>query len=194
MARKRGWHFLDEKLRAHSGSEDAWRVGEVREMDGPVALCERGYHASARPLDALNFCFVAQPRLCRVALSGEIVVGDDKMVATRRRLLWALTVKQTERVLHGFACRVAEDALNAERKAGREPDERSWAAIEAKRRWLRGEISDKELAAAWAAAGAAAWDAAGAAAWDAAWDAARAAARAKYNRWLDSMIREARKV
>ena len=76
-------------------------------------------------------------------------------------------------ILHEFACRCAEYALSFVDN----PDPRSIAAIDAKRKWLRGEIKDKELRAARAAAGAAARDAAGAAARDAAWAAAGAAAR-----------------
>ena len=79
-------------------------------------------------------------------------------------------------ILHEFACRCAERALSRIDK----PDERSVAAIEAKRKWLRGEISDDEMAAARYAARAAAMDAARdaarAAARYAAWAAARAAA------------------
>ncbi|MCI9553017.1 MAG: hypothetical protein HFE94_05730 [Acutalibacter sp.] len=47
-------------------------------------------------------------------------------------------------MLHEFACRCAEEAL----KLVEEPDPRSVAAIEAKRKWLRGEIGDRELEAA----------------------------------------------
>ena len=81
---------------------------------------------------------------------------DDKLWAVcREELIPAAT-------LHEFACRCAEAALMREREAGREPDTRSWAAIEAKRAWLRGEIDSEQLSVAWAAA----------------WAAARAAARA----------------
>lgn len=55
-------------------------------------------------------------------------------------------------ILHEFACRCAEMELSRINK----PDARSVAAIEAKRKWLRGEISDKELVAARDAAMAAA--------------------------------------
>lgn len=55
-------------------------------------------------------------------------------------------------ILHEFACRCAEYALSFVES----PDPRSIAAIEAKRKWLRGEITDVELVAARAAA----WDAA----------------------------------
>lgn len=64
-------------------------------------------------------------------------------------------------ILHEFACRCAEYALSFVES----PDPRSIAAIEAKRKWLRGEITDAEL------------DAACDVAWDAAHDAAMYAAR-----------------
>ena len=68
-------------------------------------------------------------------------------------------------ILHEFACRCAEYALSFVES----PDPRSTAAIEAKRKWLRGEITDAELAAARVAARVAARIAAQ--------DAARVAAR-----------------
>lgn len=57
-----------------------------------------------------------------------------------------------EKILHNFACNVAEWALNNERKAGREPDPRSWTVIDAKRKWLKSEITDAELKKAYEAA------------------------------------------
>ena len=94
--------------------------------------------------------------------------------------LWAVLREEfiDAPVLHEYACRCAEYALTFVR----EPDSRSIAAIEAKRKWLRGEISNDDFSAArdaaWAAAGAAwtAADAARDAAW-AAWAAAQIAAR-----------------
>ena len=112
------------------------------------------------------------------------VSADDK--------LWSVLREEfiDAPILHEFACRCAEYALSFVDN----PDPRSIAAIDAKRKWLRGEIKDKELraaraaardaardaarAAARAAAWDAAWDAAGAAAWAAAWDAAWDAAGA----------------
>jgi hypothetical protein len=88
MARKRGWHFLNEDLQAHNGTEGPWSDGEVRELDVELAMCQRGYHASPRLIDALGYCFPAKPVLTRVELSGTIVDDTDKSVATRRRLLW----------------------------------------------------------------------------------------------------------
>jgi len=78
-------------------------------------------------------------------------------------------------VLHEFACRCAEWAFALVGGA----DPRSVEAIATKRRWLRGEATDDELAAAQDAARAAAWGAARTTAWGAAraaQDAARTAA------------------
>ena len=76
-------------------------------------------------------------------------------------------------ILHEFACRCADRAIA---RIGK-PDSRSVAAIEAKRKWLRGEISDDELDAAWDAALAAAKYAARAAVRAAAMAAAKKAER-----------------
>jgi hypothetical protein len=84
-------------------------------------------------------------------------------------------------ILHEFGCWCAEDALASIGK----PDPRSVAAIETKRRWLRGEATDEDLAAAMAAARAATWDAA--------WDAARDAARERYAAKLVGMLEDADK-
>ena len=59
-------------------------------------------------------------------------------------------------ILHEFACRCAEYALSFVEGS----DPRSIAAIEAKRKWLRGEITDAELDVARVAARVAAHDAA----------------------------------
>ena len=114
-------------------------------------------------------------------------------------------------ILHEFACRCAEDALSRIDN----PDPRSINAIVVKRRWIAGEATDAELAAAeadawaaartartaeaaawaawaaWAAARTArtAWAAAEAAAW-AAWAAAEADARAAQVDMLTQMLRE----
>ena len=101
--------------------------------------------------------------------------------------LWAVLREEfiDAPVLHEYACRCAEYALTFVR----EPDSRSIAAIEAKRKWLRGEISNDDLTAACDAAGDAAGDAADAA-YDAACDAAWAAAREHGVKLLKELLRE----
>jgi hypothetical protein len=92
-----------------------------------------------------------------------------------------------ENDLHEIACKFAESVLHIYEEQYPN-DQRPLQAIEAKRKFIKGEISEKKVyaarAAAWDArdaAEAAAWNAAGAAARAAAWaaaGAARAAARA----------------
>ena len=84
-------------------------------------------------------------------------------------------------MLHACACRCAEDALSRIDN----PDPRSINAIVVKRRWIAGEATDEELAAAEADA----WTAAQDASW-AAQDAAEAAARNAQVDMLTQMLRE----
>ena len=81
-----------------------------------------------------------------------------------------------ENDLHELACKFAEQALRAERKAGRDPHPDSWKIIKVKRRWLKGKATDEQLSAARSATWSAAWSDAGSAAWSAAGSAARSAA------------------
>jgi hypothetical protein len=186
-----GWHWLPDNGCLQHPPHTKVEVGQTLTAEGPLELCENGMHASLRALDALQYAPGAI--VCRVELSGEIVEGHDKLCARHRKVL---AMADATKTLHEFACWCAEQALLREREAGRVPDPRSWAAIEVKRRWLKGEANDAELDAAWAAAEAAvraavrawaaardairaaAWDAIRAAAWAAAWAAALAAVRA----------------
>ena len=61
--------------------------------------------------------------------------------------LWVLLRPEVipERTLRLLVSDYTERALRRERAAGRDPDTRSWAAVEATRRHARGEISDEEL-------------------------------------------------
>ena len=97
-----------------------------------------------------------------------------RMIPAKDRL-WAVLRAEfiPAPILHEFACRCAEDALSRIDN----PDPRSINAIVVKRRWIAGEATDEELAAAEADAWAAARTARAArAAWAAAWAAAEAAA------------------
>lgn len=101
-----------------------------------------------------------------------------------------------DKTLRLFACDCAERALTREHDAGREPDPRSWAAVEVARKYAVGQATTEDLAAAHAAAyyaARAANDAANYAAYaaNAANDAARAAyaANAAELRWqVDHLI------
>ena len=180
------WHFVkDDGTRAQDGVKEI--IGKTYSAKGPLVMCENGMHASKRILDALQYAHGSLVR--RVECWGEVQIQPDKLCSRHRKPLWQV---DATRILHEFACRVAEDAL----KLAGVTDERCWQAMAAKRRWLAGQATDMDLAAACDAAWAAAWDAAryaawaaaGAAACDAARSAACDAARERYNGWLTEMV------
>ena len=156
------WHFLREDRKLNYPPHTLVEAGETYTSEGKLELCANGMHASVRAIDALQYAPGAI--ICRVELSGEVLTAPDKLCARHRKVLW---MADATNILHEFACWCAEQALTREREAGREPDARSWAAVEAKRRWLKGEITGDELSAARDAACSAAWDVAWYAAWDA---------------------------
>ena len=160
------WHFLRQNWETNSGSIKT-KVGDTYHVEPPIKIYSHGMHGSRKVLDALGYS--AGPILTLCEVWGEFAEQSDKIVAEYRRPLWG---KDISTELNEWACCNAEVAL----LVAEIEDSRCWEAIEAKRAWLRGEISDKELAAARAAALAAARDADRDAAWVAAWAAARAAA------------------
>ena len=158
------WHFTEGRtLRDGQPLE----VGKTYTHEGEIKICASGYHASRRLIDALRYAPGAQ--ISRVECWGDVQEQDDKLVARNRTVLWTIDATM---ILHEFACRVAEIALSKVTN----PDPRSLAAIKAKRKWMKGKISDKDLDAAESAAGSAAWAAARSAAWSAVWAAAGSAA------------------
>lgn len=166
------WHFIRADHKTGKGLLKV-EVGQTLTVEGPLELCEHGLHGSRKALDALSYA--PGPVACKAEIWGDIIEGNDKLCGRYRK---CLAMIDATTILHEFACLCAERALTGERKMGREPDPRSWAAIEAKRKWLRGEIGDTELVAARAAARDAVWAAVLAEASAGAGDAARAAARA----------------
>ena len=151
-----GWWFArrDEEgeVRLPHGDGRIVRVGETLSVPGGIVLCRHGLHASAYARDAL--AYAPGPILCRVQLSGQIVRGDDKAAASERTTLAMVDATRTLRL---FAAAVAYSALFVERHFGREPDSRSWAAVDTLCRHVAGAATDAELSAAWSAAESAAW-------------------------------------
>ena len=205
----KGWHFAAAGPNGTPVLRDGTLAvaGTVR-VKGPLVLCEWGLHASERALDALKYA--PGPWLSLVELSGEVVRGEDKAVATART---AGGYRDVSSILHEFAVRCAVRALERVQV----PDERSWAACDLTLGWLMGVVADETLcdaaddaadadygdayaanaaayAAAYAAANATAYAAACAAADAAAYaadDAAYAAANEKeaQNTELEKMLR-----
>ena len=163
------WHFTDG-LKLRDGQKLI--EGKTYTFEGTPKLCMRGYHASRKAIDALTYAPGCQ--ISRVELWGKVQEDENKLVAQNCTVLWTADATM---ILHEFACQCAEVALANIKN----PDPRSVAAIETKRRWMRGEATDEELSAthdaawdaAWEVAQDAAWSAAQSAAWSAAWEVAQ---------------------
>ena len=165
------WHFTGDKLR---DGRPIPPVGEWLEHEGPIALCKSGLHASVDILDALRYA--PGPILHRVELDGEIIEDEDKLVASRRKILWSVDLTDT---LRAFARACALDVVHLRDCPDivRQYLETGDESIRAAARSVAGAL----LVAAWPTAGVASLAAAcSAAAWDAcnaAWDTACTAAQ-----------------
>ena len=171
--KKLGWHFARADNRLNYEDKRPIIIGETHTVDTsekPLELCLWGLHASSRIIDALQYA--PGPMIYRVELSGTIITGVDKMVATERTYLWGYDATD---VLRLFARRCALDVVHL------------WDAPDVVLKYLK--TGDESLrAAAWTAARDAAstveWTAAG----TVAWTAAGAPARKKQNNRLTQMI------
>jgi hypothetical protein len=184
------WHFVGDRLR---DGRPVPKDGGWLTHKGPVVMCGSGLHASVHPFDALTYAPGAV--LCRVECEGDVVLGDDKLVCRRRRIVARMDATELLRyfarmqalsVIHLWTTDPPDVVLDYLMTG----DETIRAAVRAAA-WdaARDAARDAVRAAAWDAARDAAWDAARAAvraaaraavraaAWDAAWAAARDAAR-----------------
>ena len=175
------WHFCADTLR---DGLPIPKDGEWLKFDDKPILCEQGLHASLNPFDALQYAPGAT--LCRVALRGEVVEGNDKLCATERMIICRMDATE---LLRYFARMQAVKAL--EYWQGPPPDvvldylmtgEKAIrdAALDAVRGAARGAVRGAARGAAWGVAWGAAWGAASAAANAAARDAAWGAAKDEF--------------
>jgi hypothetical protein len=180
------WWICPEDRKLGHGDQRPVGIGETFSITGAIVPGENGLHASIEPLDALSHS--PSSIVCRVEVSGDIVYHEagDKLAAHHRKVI---AMADCGSVLRLFASWCAAQALVDERINGREPDQRSWNAVEVVRRYAGGEATAAELdaarAAAWVATKdamkateiTAAPDAAHTVAWNAAWNSALAAAK-----------------
>ena len=79
------WHFVSDTLR---NGEPVPADGDLLVHKGPLQMCESGLHASKNPRDALFYA--PGSTLCRVRCSGDIETGIDKIVCSKRVILWRI--------------------------------------------------------------------------------------------------------
>jgi hypothetical protein len=177
----KAWYFSNTNCRLRYDDNRKIKAGATHTVDCEPILCESGLHGSIDIRAALTYA--PGPYIWRVNLSGDIVRGDDKLVATSREYLWGYDATE---VLRKFARLCALDVIHL------------WDAPDVVVRYLQtGDESLRGTARAAArgasynvaharanfkrlerkdAAGAAAYNAAGDTAYNAAYNAARAAA------------------
>lgn len=102
-----GWHFstLEKKLGYDDGRPI--KAGITHSVDCEPQLCEVGLHAAKFVLDAARYAPGAY--LWRVQLDGDIVHGDDKSCATKRKYLYGFNA---EKMLQLFARQCALDVIH----------------------------------------------------------------------------------
>ena len=167
---------LDVEGRSTGGQEFPWplphgkRPGKwLPTVEGDLVAYRRGYQVYTKDqvLDWLG------PQIWEVEVRGDVVDAGRMTVVRSVRIIAATCWDQ--RVARLFACDCATRALRRERRAGREPDARSWEAIRVARLYAEGKATKQELTAAGVAAGYA-WTAT-----DVAWTAGKAAAKAAWD-------------
>src|SRR6185437_1224588 len=73
-----------------------FEVGKSYEMEGPVEICARGFHACEHPLNVFEYYSPAQSRFAEVCLSGETVRhdSDTKIAAAKITINCELSIGQ----------------------------------------------------------------------------------------------------
>jgi len=143
----KAYHFLRADMTAGSGNEPPWTVGEERRVKGKLQMCANGYHSSPTWRDALRYAPGLIASIVEVPFRGTLK-DTDKQVSRRRKLIAA---RGSNRTVILWAAECAERALLREREAGREPDKRSWKAIQVLRLFLDGKATQEQMSAAYAA-------------------------------------------
>ena len=177
------WHFTGKTLRYGSPTPP---IGHTLKMDGEIILCERGFHASLHPFDAL--LYAPGQFLHKVEMGGNILHQNDKLVASERTILQSIDATE---LLCKASRLYALDVIHL------------WNAPKVVQDFLKTgdeKLRDAALAAAWtaawtdarAAALAATLAATSAAAWTAARDASLAATRAatRAASWTDARAKQ----
>jgi hypothetical protein len=161
---KLAWHFMALDANGRPVMRDGRHpppAGEWLHHSGDIVICERGLHASYNALDALSYA--PGPYVTRVAVKGDVVAQDDKLVCRSRHIKYGFDATS---VLRAFARQQALSCIG------------NWLqpVPEVVLKWLNtGDEQDR------------------AAAESAAESAARAAARAAANKQLTSMLLKAAK-
>ena len=134
-----------------------WEVGKWEKHEGALSMCDSGFHASVRAIDAMQY--VNCEILALVEVRGEHLRQDDKQCWSEMRVVRAYEWTKPDSVAMAIYC--AELVVGIYEKQHPD-DKRPRQAIEAAKAWLNDPTEENRQAAS--AASAAAYDAAYAAA------------------------------
>ena len=73
----KGYKFIQKDMKSKNGTDTKWRLNVWKKHKGDITLCEKGYHASAKPIDILEYIY--GPRLFVVETRGKIIKGDNNL-------------------------------------------------------------------------------------------------------------------
>lgn len=140
------WKSMKSGLMSNSGNIGSWVKGEWRTHDKSLKMCQSGFHASVRAIDAMRYvdCEV----LALVEVKGKHLEQDDKQAWEKMRVVKAYEWTKKDSV--GLAIFCAELVIGIYEK--KHPDDkRPRKAIEAAKAWIENPTEENSKAAAYAA-------------------------------------------
>ena len=171
MKRYKFLREIDNKIKSENGN-CGWKIGEWKEYGGNLDMCHSGFHCSKKVYQA--FSYVQGEILAEVEVGGDKIIGDDKEVYSKMKIVKAWKWRKEDSV--SLAIYSAKLCLKNFEKVYPD-DKRPRQAIEAAINYLKEPTEENMSAArsAWSAAESAAESAARSAAWSAAESAGSAA-------------------
>jgi len=127
---KRLWKAFESGLKSNYGTVN-WKVGEWQEYEDNIKLCESGFHASERIVDAMQYTNLEL--LARVEVKGLSKKGIDKQVWSKMKIIKLYDWTKEDSV--SLAVFAAELCLDKFEKADPD-DKRPREAINAAKDWF----------------------------------------------------------
>jgi len=160
------WKVFGKNLTSDNGNIK-WEVGKWQKHKGKLKMCQSGFHASEKVIDAMQYTNTEE--IAQVEVHGEHLEQSDKQVWSEMKVLKVYDWTKEDSVrLAIFAAELV--IQNFEREYPN--DESPRQAIEAAKKWLRNPNKQNQ-SAAWSAASVASTA-------DATWSGKSAAACAAY--------------
>src|ERR1039458_3640473 len=96
------WKSMKAGMKSANGNVD-WKLGEWQKLEGTLDICNNGFHASEKPLDAMGY--VNCEIMAKVEVRGKSIKQEDKQAWTEMRIVKAYEWKKEDSVaLSIFPC------------------------------------------------------------------------------------------